>query len=87
MTLLDEIILTMILMNISMSIYVNIYNIYYCLLKGVQIKSLVLNFCFAHISAFILRIFKILVPTPHNKPQLCGVDTRIFKIRCIEAEI
>ena len=34
--------------------------------KGCSKKTLVLNFCFAHISASIHRIFKILVPTPHN---------------------
>ena len=56
-------------------------------LKGVQIKTLVLNIRFAHISASIHWIFKILVPTPHNTPPIMWVDTRILKIQCIEAEI
>ena len=32
-------------------------------IKGVQKKPLVLNYCFPHISASVHRIFKILVPT------------------------
>ena len=39
------------------------------LLKGVDKKTSHLIFCFAHISASKHRIFKILVPTPHDKPK------------------
>ena len=35
-------------------------------IKGVDKKTSHLNSCFAHISASIHQIFKILVPTPHN---------------------
>ena len=42
------------------------------LLKGVDKKNSLLIFCFAHISATIHRIFKILVPnpTPLNIPLI-----------------
>ena len=41
-------------------------------LKGVDKITLHLNFCFAPISAAKHRIFKILVPTPHNIPLIMG---------------
>ena len=37
-------------------------------IKGVDKQTLHLNFCFAHISASLQRIFKIFVPTPYNIP-------------------
>ena len=48
-------------------------------IKGVDKKTLHLNFCFAHISASICRIFKILVPTPHNIPLIMGGRHKNFK--------
>ena len=48
-------------------------------LKGVDKKTLHLNFCFAHISASICRIFKILVPTQHNIPLIMGGRHKNFK--------
>ena len=49
------------------------------LLKGVQIKTLVLNVCFAHISASIHRIFKILVSIPHNLGYTIFKNFKNFK--------
>ena len=48
-------------------------------IKGVQKKTLVLNYCFAHILASIHRIFKILVPTPHNTPPIMWGRHKNFK--------
>ena len=45
-------------------------------LKGVQIKTLGLIICCAHISASINLIFKILVPTPIIYPQLCQIHNK-----------
>ena len=51
-------------------------------IKGVDKKNL--NFCFANISATIHRIFKILVPTPHNIPLIIWGRHKNLKIPCIE---
>ena len=34
--------------------------------KGIDIKTFLLNFCFAHIAASKHQIFQNFVPTPHN---------------------
>ena len=47
--------------------------------KGCANKNLVLNFCFAYISASIDCIFKILVPTPHNIPLIMWGRDKNYK--------
>ena len=55
------------------------FNLEIFYLKGVDKKTLHLNVCFAHISASICRIVKILVPTPHNIPLILGGRHKNFK--------
>ena len=53
-----------------------VYDVY---LKGVDKKISLLNFRFAHISASIHRIFKILVPIPPNPPPIMWGRHKNFK--------
>ena len=60
---------------------VNSHQLFEFTLKGDDKKTLHLKFCFAHISAANHRIFKILVPTPHNIPLIMGGTHKNFKDR------
>ena len=50
-------------------------------------KNMVLNFWFAHVSAFVHWIIKILVCTPYNIPPNMWGRHKNFKDQCTEAEI
>ena len=50
-------------------------------LKGVDKKTLHFDFCFAHISSSLHRIFKILAPTPHNLGRIMWGRHKNFKDR------